>query len=68
MTKIEDLTGKRISATKGSSSEREIKARLPGSQVLGFADSSAAYLALQQKKVEAPIRVGTRAVFPPTAS
>ncbi len=53
LTKIEDLTGKRISATKGSSSEREIKARLPGSQVLGFADSSAAYLALQQKKVEA---------------
>ena len=51
-TKIEDLTGKRISATKGSSSEREIKARLPGSQVLGFADSSAAYLALQQKKVD----------------
>lgn len=53
LTKIEDLTGKRISATKGSSSEREIKARLPGSQVLGFSDSSAAYLALQQKKVEA---------------
>lgn len=51
-TKIEDLTGKRISATKGSSSEREIKARLPGSQVLGFSDSSAAYLALQQKKVD----------------
>lgn len=53
LTKMEELAGHRISATKGSSSEREIKQRLPDAQVLGFSDSSAAYLALQQKKVDA---------------
>lgn len=53
LEKIEDLKGRRISATKGSSSEKEIKARLPESKVLGFSDSSAAYLALQQRKVDA---------------
>lgn len=50
---IESLNGRRIAATKGSSSEREIKRILDKSKVLGFSDSSAAYLALQQKKVDA---------------
>lgn len=50
---IEDLSGKRVGATKGSSSEREIKRRLADSTVIGYSDSSAAYLALQQKKVAA---------------
>lgn len=50
---IEDLNGKRVGATKGSSSEREIKKRLSNSTVIGYSDSSAAYLALQQKKVAA---------------
>lgn len=50
---IEQLSGKRVAATKGSSSEREIKKRLPESDVIGYTDSSAAYLALQQKKVAA---------------
>lgn len=50
---LEDLDGKRVGATKGSSSEREIKTRLANSNVIGYSDSSAAYLALQQKKVSA---------------
>ncbi|MGB6104042.1 MAG: ABC transporter substrate-binding protein [Pusillimonas sp.] len=50
---IEQLKGLRVGATKGSSSEREIKKRLPDSDVIGYTDSSAAYLALQQKKVSA---------------
>jgi polar amino acid transport system substrate-binding protein len=53
INKIEDLNGRRVAATKGSSSEMEIKKRLPDSQVIGYADSSSAYLALQQKKVDA---------------
>ncbi|MDQ2147498.1 ABC transporter substrate-binding protein [Alcaligenaceae bacterium A4P071] len=52
LTTIEQLNGRRVGATKGSSSEREIKARLTDSQVIGYSDSSAAYLALQQKKVD----------------
>jgi len=50
---IEALNGRRIGATKGSSSEREIKRILDKSQVIGYGDSSATYLALQQKKVDA---------------
>ncbi|GGE53170.1 solute-binding protein [Agaricicola taiwanensis] len=50
---IEDLKGKRIGATKGSSSEREIKNRLPDSRVIGYADSPATFLSLQQRKVDA---------------
>ena len=50
---IESVNGRRIAATKGSSSEREIKRLMDKSQVLGYTDSSAAYLALQQKKVDA---------------
>lgn len=50
---IESVNGRRVAATKGSSSEREIKRILDKSQVLGFTDSSASYLALQQKKVDA---------------
>lgn len=52
-TEIDQLNGKRIGATRGSSSEREIKKILSDSQVVGYSDSSSAYLALQQKKVEA---------------
>ena len=50
---IEALNGRRIGATKGSSSEREIKRILDKSHVIGYGDSSATYLALQQKKVDA---------------
>ncbi|WP_425293592.1 ABC transporter substrate-binding protein [Lampropedia puyangensis] len=50
---IAQVDGRRVGATKGSSSEREIKRILAKSNVIGYADSSAAYLALQQKKVDA---------------
>ena len=50
---VEALNGRRVGATKGSSSEREIKRILNKSQVIGYGDSSATYLALQQKKVDA---------------
>lgn len=53
VTTMAQLSERRISTTKGSSSEREIKKQLPGAKVLGFSDSSSAYLALQQKKVVA---------------
>jgi len=50
---IESVNGRRIGATKGSSSEREIKRIMDKSRVIGYTDSSAAYLALQQRKVDA---------------
>ncbi|MCJ8140267.1 ABC transporter substrate-binding protein [Falsirhodobacter halotolerans] len=50
---IDDLQGKRIGATKGSSSERVIAERLPESRVIGYADSPATFLSLQQRKVDA---------------
>lgn len=50
---IEDLEGKRIGATKGSSSERLIQERLPQSRIIGYSDSPAAFLSLQQRKVDA---------------
>ncbi|WP_249407609.1 ABC transporter substrate-binding protein [Rhizobium sp. CFBP 8752] len=50
---IEDLAEKRIGATKGSSSERVIQERLPNARVIGYADSPAAFLSLQQRKVDA---------------
>ena len=63
---IESLNGRRVGATKGSSSEREIKRILDKSQVIGYGDSSATYLALQQKKVDAQF-VGTGAGAPGAA-
>ena len=48
---IEQLDGRRVGAVKGSSSERDIKERLPKSTVTGYTDGSATYLALQQKKL-----------------
>jgi polar amino acid transport system substrate-binding protein len=50
---IEDLDGKRIGATKGSSSERVIKEAVPGADVIGYADSPATFLSLQQRKIDA---------------
>lgn len=50
---IEQLDGHRVGATKGSSSERDIKNRMPNSTVTGYVDGSASYLALQQKKIDA---------------
>lgn len=53
LSTIEAVDGRRVATTKGSSSEREIKRILTKSQVIGYGDSSASYLALQQKKVDA---------------
>lgn len=50
---LEELADKRIGATKGSSSEAILKERLPNARVIGYADSPAAFLSLQQRKVDA---------------
>jgi polar amino acid transport system substrate-binding protein len=47
-----DLAGKRVSATKGSTSEIAIKKTLPTATTVTFQDPSAAFLAMQQGKVE----------------
>ena len=47
-----DLAGKRLSATKGSTSEAAIKAALPTSSAVTFQDPPSAFLAMQQGKVE----------------
>jgi polar amino acid transport system substrate-binding protein len=48
-----ELAGKRISATKGSTSEAAIKSKLPTAQAMTFQDPTTAFLAMQQGKVEA---------------
>jgi polar amino acid transport system substrate-binding protein len=48
-----DLAGKRISATKGSTSEMAVKKALPTAKTVTFQDPPAAFLAMQQGKVEA---------------
>ncbi len=50
--KSTDLAGKRISATKGSTSEAAIKAFLPTATPVTFQDPPSAFLAMQQGKVE----------------
>ncbi|GAB3626177.1 ABC transporter substrate-binding protein [Pandoraea terrae] len=49
---LADLSGKKISASEGSSSSAVAVTRLPNSNLLTFHDISSAYLALQQGKVE----------------
>lgn len=49
---LDDLEGKRVSAPKGSTSESAVKSRLPGAKVITFQDPPAAFLAMQQGKVE----------------
>lgn len=49
---VADLTGKRVSATKGSTSELAVKKALPTATTLTFQDPPAAFLAMQQGKVE----------------
>ncbi|QWT41516.1 ABC transporter substrate-binding protein [Dickeya dadantii] len=46
------LPGKRISAPKGSTSEMAVKKVLPASPTMTFQDPPAAFLALQQSKVD----------------
>lgn len=50
---LKDLEGKKISTTKGSTSEKNVAKALPTATVLSFDDYPQAYLALQQGKVQA---------------
>ena len=50
--KSPDLAGKRVSATKGSTSEAAIKAYWPTATAVTFQDPPSAFLAMQQGKVE----------------
>ncbi|MBN9055365.1 MAG: ABC transporter substrate-binding protein [Rhizobiales bacterium] len=52
---IDDLANSRISAPKGSSSERYIRDALPQATLLTFQDPPSAFLALAQSKVDAMI-------------
>jgi len=49
---LADLSGKKISASEGSSSAAVSVTKLPNSNLLTFHDISSAYLALQQSKVD----------------
>lgn len=49
----DDLATSRIGATKGSSSEAALKERFPEARVIGYADSPATFLSLQQRKIDA---------------
>lgn len=50
---LEQLKEKKISAPKGSSSERYVRALFPEANLLTFQDPPSAFLALQQSKVSA---------------
>lgn len=50
---LNDLAGKKIGTTKGSTSEQNVKTAIPTSTVLSFDDYPQAFLALQQGKVQA---------------
>lgn len=47
-----ELDGKRVSATKGSTSELAVKKALPNATTVTFQDPPAAFLAMQQGKVD----------------
>lgn len=53
MTTFADLKGKKISATKGSSSERFAHELLLDATILTFQDPVSAFLALRQEKMSA---------------
>jgi len=51
ITTLDQLKGQKISAVKGSSSEQGVRRDIPSAQTLTFQDGTAAFLALQQGKV-----------------
>ncbi|HSV36672.1 ABC transporter substrate-binding protein [Ramlibacter sp. WS9] len=51
-TSVKDLAGKRVSATKGSSSELAVRKALPTATTVTFQDPPSGFLAMQQGKVE----------------
>lgn len=53
VTKLDDVKDKKISAPKGSSSEKYIRTLYPDANLLTFQDPPSAFLALQQSKVSA---------------
>jgi len=53
VAKVEQLAGKKVSSVRGSTSEQNIRAAVPGVQVVAFSDYPAAFLALSQGKVQA---------------
>jgi polar amino acid transport system substrate-binding protein len=50
--KVADLSGKRVSAPKGSTSEMAVRKSIPNAQTTTFQDPPAAFLAMQQGKVD----------------
>lgn len=52
ITSIKDLAGKRVSATKGSTSELAVRKAIPTATTVTFQDPPSGFLAMQQGKVE----------------
>ncbi|MBV9562302.1 MAG: ABC transporter substrate-binding protein [Bradyrhizobium sp.] len=53
LTTLDQLGGKKITALKGSTSEQGVRRLIPTAETVTFQDTSAAYLALVQDKVDA---------------
>lgn len=53
LTTIESLGGKKVTALKGSSSEQGVRRLIPTAETVTFQDTSSAFLALTQDKVDA---------------
>ncbi len=53
LTTLEQLAGKKVTALKGSSSEQGVRRLIPTAETVTFQDTSAAFLALVQDKVDA---------------
>ena len=53
ITTIEGLAGKKVTAIKGSSSEQGVRRLIPTAETVTFQDTSSAFLALAQDKVDA---------------
>lgn len=52
ITTLEQLAGKKVTALKGSSSEQGVRRVIPTAQTVTFQDTSSAFLALSQDKVD----------------
>ena len=53
ITTLEQVAGKKVTALKGSSSEQGVRRLIPTAETVTFQDTSSAYLALVQDKVDA---------------
>ncbi|MFT3952888.1 MAG: ABC transporter substrate-binding protein [Piscinibacter sp.] len=53
ITTLEQLAGRKVTALKGSSSEQGVRRLIPTAETVTFQDTSAAFLALVQDKVDA---------------